>query len=193
MLAEDFENFAQASQQTMPNFKVFELARKIPRKNTTKTIQLILSIISSIRFYQPAYWLFIFLRRSGAHIFELNGKKFCTGCADYAIAFLTLARACEIPCRLVHAFKKDWLKSRKLHIQAHCFVECYDKKANQWVLTDPTQGTILKELPEEYVFHALGKDLWDINLKSYFHMLFSATKFRKCWKKQNSPKGNVLR
>jgi hypothetical protein len=172
----------------MPSFRVFELARKIPRKNVTKTIELVLELISAIRYWRPKLWIFMFLRRSGAHIFELNGSKFCTGCADYAIAFLTLARACQIPCRLVHALKKDWLKSKKLHIQGHCFVECFDKKQDKWILTDPTKGIVLKELPQEYVSHACGKDLWDINLKSYFHMLFSATRFRKRWKEQNLKK-----
>lgn len=185
MFSEEIDVFAEASLQTMPSFRVIQLARQIPRKNTQKMIETILMVVSNIRYKKPALWIFMFLRRSGAHIFEMNGSKFCTGCADYAIAFLTLARTCGIPCRLIHAFKKDWLKSRRLHIESHCFVEYYDKKHKKWVLTDPTEGKILPNLPEEYVLHTKGKDLWEINLKHYFHMLMSATKFRRQWQKQN--------
>jgi len=184
MFPNDIDKWVNFSPQTYPNSNVISIRQNIWGA-TTEKIYYILERTFLIRYKKSFFTkMRVFLRRSGSEIWgKAFGDGFCTGCADYAVAFLTLARSCHIPCRIIHAFSESWLKTGSIfYIRAHFFVEYFDEENDQWILVDPTKGKVLKSWPKEYVKDEVGEDIWGMGLKSYFDMLRHAWRFRSQWR-----------
>lgn len=57
---------------------------------------------------------------------EIIKTKIATGCTDYALAFIALARAKGIPTKYIEAIRQRWLeKGDEQFIEGHVFAECF--------------------------------------------------------------------
>ena len=104
----------------------------------------------------------LFRKRTAAEI--IKSKK-VTGCTDYAIIFIALARAKKIPTKYIEAIRKRWLDiGDENHIEGHVFAECQIN--NKWYIIDPQQGAIRSDY-RNYTIYKKGLDSWDIGIKSF--------------------------
>lgn len=104
----------------------------------------------------------LFRKRTADEIIK-SGKV--TGCTDYAIVFIALARAKKIPTKYIEAIRKRWLDiGDENHIEGHVFAECQIN--NKWYIIDPQQGAIRSDY-RNYTIYKKGLDSWDIGIKSF--------------------------
>lgn len=119
----------------------------------------------------------LFRKRTAGEIIK---NRTATGCTDYAIAFIALARAKNIPTRYVEAIRRRWLDiGDDSQIEGHVFAECYI--SNKWYIIDPQEGTIRTDY-RKYVVYKKGLDSWDIGIKSLDDLKKKFLDFKKKYK-----------
>jgi len=119
----------------------------------------------------------LFRKRTADEIIK-SGKA--TGCTDYAIAFIALARAKNIPTKYIEAIRKRWLDiGDDNHIEGHVFAECYVD--NKWYIIDSQEGTVRTDY-RRYVIYKKGLDSWDIGIKSFDDLKKKFLDFKKKYK-----------
>jgi transglutaminase-like putative cysteine protease len=105
---------------------------------------------------------------------------FITGCGDYALVFIALARSKKIPTICVESIKKKWLMEGDEHlIEGHVFAECYINK--NWYIIDPEQAAI-RGWYMNYVVFKKGLDSWDIGIKNFDDLKKQFLLFKKKYK-----------
>ena len=78
---------------------------------------------------------------------EIWNSGMATGCTDYAILFMTMARQLGIPTTMLETAERQWLvnsiygKKEDSH-RGHAFCECYVN--GNWILVDPTYKKVEK-------------------------------------------------
>lgn len=134
-----------------------------------------LSILSEI-----IRWMRANLRDGEAEKFsrtshEILQSRISSGCADYGLVFVALARSRGMPCVFVQTTLKRWVKkSRKrgmcvFPIEGHIFVEVYIK--GKWYLVDPSRGILLLDydkdnmtIRKEFCVFAKSLEVWDTGI-----------------------------
>jgi hypothetical protein len=97
-----------------------------------------------------------------------------TGCTDYGLAFVSLARAKGIPSVFIQTARIDWIEARKKSnsgmIIGHILVEVYID--GKWYLVDSTSGRLYLNydrnnfsLPDGYYVFAKSIEVWDSGAK----------------------------
>ncbi|RAM59312.1 hypothetical protein DS67_00400 [Mesotoga sp. SC_4PWA21] len=97
-----------------------------------------------------------------------------TGCTDYGLAFVSLARAKGIPSVFIQTARIDWIEARKKSnsgmIVGHILVEVYLEE--KWYLVDSTSGRLYLNydrnnfsLPDGYYVFAKSIEVWDSGAK----------------------------
>lgn len=102
----------------------------------------------------------IFATRTADYIIK---NKTHTGCHDVALIFVTLARACKIPCKYIAGLGKETGKG------GHCVSEVFVNK--RWLLIDPSNYRIdifleNSEFYRKFYIMGIGLDSWDIGIKT---------------------------
>ena len=103
----------------------------------------------------------IFRKRTASEIIK---DGYGSGCTDFALVFIVLARAKGIPTKYVEVISKDYFKTNDTkEIKGHVFAECYLN--GEWVGVNPMSGDIKisTEYPG-YVVYARGLDSWDLGI-----------------------------
>ncbi len=119
----------------------------------------------------------IFRKRKSSEILK---DGFVTGCTDYVLAYIPLARYNGIPTKYVEALDRHWLKNldRKgeiSRIRGH--VVARSKINDEWLIVDVDGGNIDLNINSEdrrssSYFHRRfeiigeGKDSWDLGIRS---------------------------
>lgn len=76
-------------------------------------------------------------RKRTAHQILMSGVS--TGCTDWGLAFIALARASHIPARYVETFDEAWLQDAEAEtIRGHVFIDVFVEGA--WKVYDPGKG-----------------------------------------------------
>lgn len=130
----------QQGQQSKITPAIQKIAKKLKRSNGLDTIFNIIQWNNkNIKYVKNTKWRTKQLRARTAD--EIIKSKKSSGCGDKSLVFAILARANNIPARLVEAIDNNWLLTKKTKgIYGHVFVDVYiDKK---WRIVDPTMGTI---------------------------------------------------
>lgn len=119
----------------------------------------------------------VFRKRTGSQIIEDN---YVTGCTDFALAFITFARASGIPTKYVETIDEQWLREGGNSIQGHIYSQVYDDVQNKWIWVDPMNMRI-DCTPRNRVIFKEGLDSWDIGIKDFDTLKSEFEKFRKEW------------
>ena len=121
----------------------------------------------------------LFRKRTADEIIK-SGKV--TGCTDYAIVFIALARAKGIPTKYIEAIRKRWLDiGDENHIEGHVFTECQIN--DKWYITDPQQGVIRTDY-RNYAIYKKGLDSWNIGIRSFDDLKEKFIDFKREYKTQ---------
>jgi len=108
---------------------------------------------------------------------EIVKSKELTGCTDYAIVFIALARAKKIPTKYIEAIKKTWLDTGDSNrIEGHVFAECLIE--DKWYIIDPQRGVVIDDY-KGYVIYKKGLDSWSIGIKSFDELESKFFDFRR--------------
>jgi len=124
----------------------------------------------------------LFRKRTAGEIIE---SKLATGCTDYALAFIALARAKGVPTKYIEAIRNKWLDiGDENFIEGHVFAECFIN--GKWHIIDPQEGTI-KVSHQRFKIFKEGLDSWDIGIKSFSDLKKKFMEFKNDYIK-NHPK-----
>lgn len=118
----------------------------------------------------------VFRKRTAEQIIK---DKYYSGCTDYALVFVALARSKGIPTKYVEAIKKSWLKDGdENHIEGHIFAECLI--GDKWIQVDPQMATIYAlQNYSAFEIYEKGGDSWDLGIKSFEDLKNKFTRFRE--------------
>jgi len=94
---------------------------------------------------------------------EIIKNKKHTGCHDTNLIFVTLTRACGIPCKYLAGLGKETNKS------GHCVSEVFINK--KWILVYPSNYRIEifcenSDFYRKFYVMGIGLDSWDIKIKT---------------------------
>ncbi len=118
----------------------------------------------------------IFRKRTASKIIE---DGFATGCTDFTLVFIALARAKGIPTKYVEVISKDYFDDTDpSKVRGHVFAECFIK--DDWYGVDPMGGHLkFNTKYPGYIIYARGLDSWDIGIKDLASMREKFTSFSK--------------
>ncbi|OGC48024.1 MAG: hypothetical protein A3A94_00105 [Candidatus Portnoybacteria bacterium RIFCSPLOWO2_01_FULL_43_11] len=113
---------------------------------------------------------------------EIIKSGFVTGCTDWALAFIILARVKKIPTRYVEIIRRRWLEEGKNDfIEGHIFAEVYLN--NHWYIIDPEEASI-KDWYNRWIIFRRGLDSWDIGIRNFKDLKEQFLEFRAEYKSQ---------
>ena len=101
----------------------------------------------------------VFRNRTAEQILK---DGYATGCTDYTLAFLVLARSLGFTAEYVELLEINWLKGNDENIIGH--VEAKVTIQGSGYFVDPTHGSISIYQPSGMVIYKMGKDSWDIGI-----------------------------
>lgn len=150
-----------------PQTKKTPLIRKVAELFREENFCLIFEILTWLRNnlkddFQEKEKLELFRKRTAGEIIE-SGRA--TGCTDWALAFIVLARSGGIPTKYVETIRNKWLDiGAEDHIEGHVFAECYVD--GKWYIIDPQEGDI-KTAYRRFKIFKKGLDSWSIGIKNF--------------------------
>ncbi len=106
----------------------------------------------------------VFRKRTAEKIVK---DGYVSGCTDYALVFIALCRAKDIPTKYVEVIKCSWLEDGNVRtINGHIFAECLIK--DKWIQIDPQRGTMhTKTSYNGFEIFDEGLDSWDIGITDF--------------------------
>jgi len=117
----------------------------------------------------------VFRKRTADQIIR---SRLVTGCTDYALVFIALARAKGIPTKYVETISKEWIKKPDINdIKGHVFAEVYMNK--KWYIIDPEAGAIRHSYGKKYKLVEKGLDSWDVGIKDINTLRLKFKKFTR--------------
>ena len=165
-LPEEIRRFLEPGEQTEISPEIQRIADTI-EGNTLEKAQGILNwgreLIEQGEFTNRSYDKNVFRKRTAEQILK---DRYLTGCTDYALLFITIARACGIPAKYVETIDREWLKEGGKEIDGHVYAQIYDAEKTEWIWVDPRMGQIgsAPEQKDRIVFKE-GLDSWDIEIR----------------------------
>ncbi|MBU1111056.1 transglutaminase-like domain-containing protein [Patescibacteria group bacterium] len=104
----------------------------------------------------------------GRTALEVLTSRFATGCTDYTLAFIALARAKQVPTVYIETLSKAWLDKFPIDpkelITGHSYAKVsLDKKV---YFVDSTRLCVHLKLPAGEVVFGEGVDTWDLGLSN---------------------------
>lgn len=116
----------------------------------------------------------VFRRRTAQEIIE---SGFVTGCTDWTLAFIVLARAKGISTKYVETIKRQWLDEGrgdliKGHVLAECFID------GRWYIID-TQERAIRIDYQRFIIFKKGLDSWNIGIKNFDELKEQFLEFKK--------------
>jgi len=175
------ESFISSSEQCDITEGVSKVANSIEGNNFECVIRLLSWLNINIKYPQPSSINKndIFRKRTASQIIE---DGFATGCTDFTLAFISLARAKGIPTKYVEVISKDYFDdSDSSKVRGHVFAECFIK--NDWYGVDPMGGHLKFNVKYPgYVIYAKGLDSWDLGIRDLDSMRKKFQPFSKEYK-----------
>jgi len=158
-----------ASPQTAPSPEIRTVAALLRGPTDEQSLRAAMAWIVENLAYDPGLNAEQF-DRSAADVFR---ERTMGGCSEFALALLALARAMDIPSRLVLSVNAAWIAAWKKNPYAvpngHSFLEVWLDGA--WRLADPTAVTLYDRhdpsarcLPHGEFLMARGADFWSLGL-----------------------------
>lgn len=103
-----------------------------------------------------------FRKRTAEQVID---SGYATGCTDYGLVFITLARAKNIPAKYIEAVSTQWLEKGDMsHLEGHVFSEVQINRC--WYIIDSHAAVIKAWYGRRFEVLAEGLDSWDIGVKN---------------------------
>jgi len=124
----------------------------------------------------------IFRKRTAAEIIK---DGYASGCTDFALVFIVLARTKGIPTKYVEVIAKSYFEDNNPNeVRGHVFAECYLN--GEWVVVNPMSGDIKTSTEYSgYVVYAKGLDSWDLGINDIKSLREKFIDFTKKYKVKN--------
>lgn len=166
-------------EQTKATTRVLKIAKKFKGKDIDSVVQILEWIQDNIKKTKSKNVIKILRRRTADQIIK---DGFSTGCGDYTLVFVALARAKKIPTKYVEAMSMKWKKGQSL--QGHTWAEVFVD--NKWIVVDPTivsihfrrKGKILSSISGYRIFDK-GLDAWDLGIKNFNNLKERFMKYKR--------------
>lgn len=130
----------------------------------------------------------VFRKRTAARIIE---EGYLTGCTDFALTFIALARASGIPAKYIETIDGEWLKEGGESYQGHIYSQIYDRKKEKWIWVDPMGGEIGATPAEaNRIIYKEGLDSWDIGITDFESLKRNFLNFRETVKSDRLKEGS---
>jgi len=173
----DVSKYLQSGPQTEITTKIEKIAQSFKKEGIDLVFEILSWIYKNIKFNQENK-MKLFRQRTADQIIK---DGFATGCTDWALIFIVLARAKKIPTIYVETIRKRWLEEgEEDKIEGHIFAECFiDEK---WHIINPEQATI-HGWYEPYIIFKKGLDSWDIEIKNFDDLKNQFLEFKNEYKK----------
>jgi len=165
-LPEEVEKYLEPGEQTKISPEIQRIADSI-EGNTLEKAQGILNwgrdVIGRGEFTNRSYDKNVFRKRTAEQILK---DRYLTGCTDYALLFITIARACGIPAKYVETIDREWLEKGGTDISGHVYAQIYDEEKGEWVWVDPRMWKIgSSPKQKDRIVFKEGLDSWDIGIR----------------------------
>ncbi|MFH1428097.1 MAG: transglutaminase-like domain-containing protein [Patescibacteria group bacterium] len=173
------ENYFKDTEQIIITSDIRDIANNFKQKDLDLILEILDWIFNNFKNVEndKEEKIKLFRKRTADEI--IKSRK-VTGCTDYAIVFIALARAKGIPTKYIEAIRKRWLDiGDESHIEGHVFAECQIN--DKWYIIDPQQGTIRTDY-RSYAIYKKGLDSWDIDIRSFEDLKEKFIDFRKKYK-----------
>lgn len=123
----------------------------------------------------------IFRKRTAEDIIS---DGYATGCTDFALVFISLSRANNIPTKYVEVIAKNYFKNNLDKVAGHVYAECFIGK--KWYGVDPMAGYIKYSVRYPgFVVYGRGLDSWDLGINDLESMRNKFKEFAKSRLKEN--------
>ena len=176
------EKYLKSGRQTEITPSIEKIARSFGNKDLDLVFEILQWVQKNIKDTDSAEFKNSFFRKRSAN--EIIESKVATGCTDYALVFIALARARKIPTVYVEAIRRKWLDmGDEKYIEGHIFAECFVD--GKWYIVNPEEGTI-QIFYQRFVIFDKGLDSWDIGIKNFNDLKGKFLKFKEEYKKKKS-------
>ena len=156
------EEFLKSGKQTEVTDKIKDIANSVEGDGFEFVIKLLRLVNKSIKYPAPEgiEKNDIFRARTADQIIK---DGFATGCTDFALVFISVARAKSIPTKYVEVISKDYFSDDLDKVRGHVFAECYIDA--EWWGIDPMGGNLKSNTKyPNYVVYGRGLDSWDLGI-----------------------------
>jgi len=122
----------------------------------------------------------IFRQRTADQIIR---EGYSSGCSDFSLAFIPIARAKGISTKYVECINKSYFSGDLRKVAGHVFAECFVD--GKWRTVDPTAGNLnIGKNYSRYVIFAKGLDSWDLGIRDLQTMRDKFIPFAKEYNKK---------
>jgi transglutaminase-like putative cysteine protease len=185
MKHQDIQNeFLVSSKQCELSDAIVSIAKSIEGSEFEFVVNLLAWLNKHVKYSRlgPEEKNKIFRKRTAI---EIINEGYGSGCTDFALVFIAIARAKGIPTKYVEVISKDYFSDSDLNrVRGHVFAECYLN--DSWYGVDPMAGLLKFNCKYPgYVIYARGLDSWDLEI---FDMDSMREKFKDFAEKYNSKK-----
>lgn len=174
------KNFLQEGPQTAFGETVMRISEGITGKTACEVVFNILRWMDANLDHQSEEQSKLFRKRTAEQILQ---DSFGTGCTDFTLVFVTLARAKGVPTKYVELLKHDWLTSKRKKIDGHVVAEVYLEP--NWYYVDPTRKTVSLKPPSGFVLYERGLDSWNLDI-THENWRDKFLEFRKLYQKEKA-------
>lgn len=182
------KKWVRSGQQTKMTPEIKNLAKILKGRDQFDTIFNIFKWIKgNLKFVKSWEWRRQNLRKRTAQ--EIIKSRKVSGCGDKAVIFAVLARANDIPAKIVETLEEEWLIAKvSSPVSGHVFVDVFIN--GKWIIADPTIGNLgigyNWPLGKRFVIYKKGLDSWNIGIKKLDDLRSKFLKFKEEYKTKKS-------
>lgn len=152
-------NYLEEGKQTAITDEVKKIAQNLADQNQFISVFKILDWLNKNVSLNTESKTKLFRHRTGSQIIA---DKYATGCTDFTLAFIVIARALGIPAKYVEMLSLDWLRGDRENIVGHVISEVQINA--RWYYVDSQFGTVGVKKPSGMTIFNKGLDSWDIGI-----------------------------
>ena len=166
-MSENVEKFLESGEQTQITPEIQKIADQIEGRDVIFIFNLLGWVHGNIvmersNFPNGAEFNDVFRQRTADQIIK---EGYSSGCSDFALAFIPIARAKGIPTKYVECINKSYFPGDLQRVAGHVFAECFIQ--GKWRTADPTAGNLnIGKNYSKYVIFEKGLDSWDLGIKN---------------------------
>lgn len=156
-------HYLQSGKQTKITERIFAITADFNSDGFDLIFEILGWLHKNIKLKEDSEYKSTFFRQRTAE--QIIEDGYATGCTDYALVFIALVRAKQIPAKYIEAISQEWIDNPDPeHLRGHVFSEVF--LDNKWYVVDPQAAVIKAWYGKRYRILATGLDSWDIGVKN---------------------------
>jgi len=180
------EEFLKEGNQTKITNEIKEIVKAIEGEDFEFVVKALRWLNKNIRNKLPegVEKNVVFRKRTAADVIR---DGYASGCTDFALVLIAIARTKGIPTKYVEVISKDYFEDNDLSkVRGHVFAECFLK--GEWFGVDPMGGTLkFNTTYPKYVVYARGLDSWDLGITNITSIQDKFSVFAKEYNSKDKP------